>query len=115
MSKKYYEHDGNYYRHKKNRKEKVSPSLKEPVLARKLSDTFGLAEDIIAGGVMVRAEGKHKVCIENYRHIIEYTQECVRVQTKNGRIHIEGDGLIVAYYREEEMCVAGNIQAIRYI
>lgn len=93
----------------------MSPSLKEPVIARKLSDTFGLAEDIIAGGVMVRAEGKHKVCIENYRHIIEYTQECVRIQTKNGRIHIEGTELVVAYYREEEMCIAGNIQAIRYI
>ena len=110
MKARYYKKEGRYYRHKKQKKEKAKLSLCEPVVARKITETFGLSEDIIAKGAIVRAEGRHKVCIENYRHIIEYSEECIRLQTKTCRIHIEGSHLVVAYYRDDEMCIAGNIR-----
>lgn len=112
---KYYENQGNYYRTKHRKKEKIKPQTGEPVLAQSLSRKFGISEDILAGAVMVRMEGKHKVCIENYRHMIEYSKECVRIQVKYGRIHILGSELVIAYYRDEEMCIVGNIKAVEYI
>lgn len=100
---------------KKHKTVSVEPSNGEPVIGRRVSGYLGLTEDILAGAVLVMVEGKHKVCIENYRSIIEYTEDLIRIQTKNCRLHIEGSKLAIAYFRDDEMCVVGNIDGIRYV
>ena len=43
-----------------------------------------------------------------------YTECLIRIQTKTCRIHILGEKLIIAYFREDGMCVTGNINSIEY-
>ena len=100
------------YRHVK--KTSTKPEVREPIISRRLSDKFDIPEDIIAKAPVILGYGNHRLCIENYRSIIEYTDELIKVQTKQQKIYIRGNKLVIAYFREDEMCVLGNIDSIEY-
>ncbi len=100
--------------HKHNKKPAAKPSLGEPVIAERISRKLNMTEDIIAKAPVLTGYGRHRFCIENYRNIIEYTDWIIRIQTKICRIHIIGEKLVIAYFREDGMCVTGNINSIEY-
>lgn len=101
-------------KHKHSKKPDVSPSFKEPVIANALSTKLRISEDILAQAPIVMGYGTHRFCVENYRNIIEYTQDLIRIQTKTVRIHIIGKNLVIAYFRDDGMCVIGDISSVEY-
>lgn len=101
-------------KHRRVKKEVTKPEVREPVISRRLSAKFDIPEDIIAKAPVILGYGNHRLCIENYRSIIEYTEELIKVQTKQQKIYIKGSKLVIAYFREDEMCVLGNIDSIEY-
>ena len=100
------------YRHVK--KTSTKPEVREPIISTRLSDKSDIPEDIIAKATVILGYGNHRLCIETYRSIIEYTEELIKVQTKQQKIYIRGNKLVIAYFREDEMCVLGNIDSIEY-
>lgn len=70
--------------------------------------------DIMYGAVIITAMGRNQVLVENYKGIIEYTQEKIRLQTKTCQVTIQGKRLMVEYYTNEEMKITGYIQGIIY-
>lgn len=101
-------------KHRHSGKLSAAPSTGEPVIADAISKKLRIQEDIIAQAPIVMGYGTHRFCVENYRNIIEYTQELVRIQTKTVRIHIIGKNLVIAYFRDDGMCVMGDICAVEY-
>ena len=73
-----------------------------------------LPKDTMLGAVLVRAVGNHELYIENFRSILEYTDQHLKLQTKNCKLCIEGKKLHIVYYNCEEMKVTGVIKSIRY-
>ena len=85
------------HKHKHGNKMQTKPEAREPVVSKRLSEY-----------------GNNRLCIDNYRSIIEYTEESVKIQTKQKKIYVKGSRLVIAYFREDEMCVLGNISSIEY-
>lgn len=77
-------------------------------------ESLELPRDIVYGAVIITATGRNQVLVENYKGIIEYTREKIRLQTKNCQVTIEGKRLMVEYYTNEEMKITGFIQGIVY-
>ena len=77
-------------------------------------ESLELPIDIMYGAVIITAMGRNQVLVENYKGIIEYTQEKIRLQTKTCQVTIQGKRLIVDYYTNEEMKITGYIQGILY-
>lgn len=73
-----------------------------------------LPKDLLYGAVIVTVTGKSEVLIENYRGIIEYTCEKVRLQTKTCQVEVQGKRLFIEYYTNDEMKVTGFIHEIIY-
>ncbi len=95
---------------KKNKsKEKESPTYFED-----LSSRLHLSADILAGAPIITATGRNEICLENYKGIIEYNSNLIKVQTKLCKICIEGKQLNILYFTEDEMRITGFIQAIYY-
>ncbi|MDF2539429.1 MAG: hypothetical protein K0S76_2450 [Herbinix sp.] len=92
---------------------KVKPNQK-PTYLEELSNHLHLPPDILAGAPIITATGRNEICLENYKGIIEYNGNLVKVQTKACRICIEGKQLNIQYFYEDEMCITGYIQAIYY-
>lgn len=101
-------------KHRHSKKPDALPSTGEPVIASAISRKLRISEDIIAQAPIVMGYGTHRFCVENYRNIIEYTEELIRIQAKTVRIHIIGKNLVIAYFRDDGMCVMGDISSVEY-
>lgn len=86
---------------KKTRKEKIVEKLMLP-------------KDLMLGSAIITVTGRKEAYIENYRGIIEYTGNLIRLQTKTCVIEVEGTSLNIAYYTNDEMKITGYIDAISY-
>lgn len=83
-------------------------------LKNRITDAAGMPKDVILGVPLVTITGQSEAFVENYRGILEYTDQLVRVQTKVGRIHITGRKLQIEYYSNDAMKVIGHITALEY-
>ena len=79
-----------------------------------LVESLELPKDIMYGSVIVTATGKSEVLIENYKGILEYTNEKIRLQTKGCQVEVSGKCLLVEYYTNDEMKITGCIHQIIY-
>lgn len=77
-----------------------------------VSEHLGLPADIICGSSIATAYGNNHLYIENYRGIIEYDTDHIRVQGKNGRITVFGINLTIDYYTDNDMRIDGIINEI---
>ena len=67
-----------------------------------------MPKDVVLGASVVTVIGNGEISIENYRGILEYTGELIRVQTKKGQIQVHGKGLQIEYYLNDEMKITGR-------
>ena len=79
-----------------------------------LSDAAGIPKDVVLGIPILTMIGRNEVIVENYRGIIEYTDEILRLQTKTGEIKIQGREMKIEYYTNDEMRVYGKIISLEF-
>ena len=83
-------------------------------LKSRITDAAGMPKDVILGVPIISVIGQNEASIENYRGILEYTDKLIRIQTKLGKIHVNGRGLMVEYYNNDEMKITGHITIIEF-
>ena len=66
------------------------------------------------GASIVTITGRREVLIENYKGILEYTEEYIKIQTKNAKLTVYGKRLNIEYYTNEDMKVVGFIKSIEF-
>lgn len=79
-----------------------------------LVESLELPKDLVYGAVLVSIIGRQEILIENYRGILEYTQNHISLQTKTCRLVIRGKNLHISYYTNEEMKITGWIDSVLY-
>lgn len=95
-------------------KSKQRVELEKQSYLESLSENLKLPPDILCSVPVLTATGTNQICLENYKGIIEYTGEIIRIQAKNCRIHIEGKNLNIDYFTDDEMRISGKISRIEY-
>lgn len=74
-----------------------------------VTNKLGISPDIIDGGSIIKIYGREYVVIENYKSIIEYTNDMIRIQGKRDRISVKGKNLCIVFYTDTDMRIDGNI------
>lgn len=77
-------------------------------------ESLELPKDLMYGAVMITVTGQKELLVENYRGILEYSPECIRLQAKDCQVNISGKLLYIQYYTNEEMKISGIIKSIQY-
>ncbi|MCI6553422.1 MAG: YabP/YqfC family sporulation protein [Lachnospiraceae bacterium] len=77
-------------------------------------ESLKLPKDSVLGASIVTVTGNTDAFVENYRGILEYSQESVILQGKTCQISILGKRLSIDYYTNEDMKISGCIESIRY-
>lgn len=80
----------------------------------KLAEKLKIPEDISEGLPIVTIMGKCEVFVENYKGIIEYGKNCIRIQTKDCRITFQGKNLEIVYYTNVDMKILGELESVCY-
>ncbi len=79
-----------------------------------LVESLELPKDLMYGAVLVSITGRQEILIENYRGILEYSQNHISLQTKTCRLVVRGKNLNISYYTNEEMKITGMIDSLIY-
>lgn len=78
------------------------------------SEVFEVPKDVVLGEAIITLTGKREAIIENYKGILEYNNNYIRLLTKNGTIEFKGSNLNIIYLTNEEIKVIGSIAEINY-
>lgn len=95
----------------KSKKQK-QPDIKSR--KEKIVEKLMLPKDLMLGAAVVTVTGQTEAYVENYRGIIEYTTDRIKLQTKTCTIELEGSSLNIGYYTNDEMKITGYISKITY-
>ncbi len=107
--KKYF----NSFYNKIKKKEKRAEKERETYL-NILSSTLNIPSDILTGDPIITIIGRSEISIENYRRIIEYTNNNVKILTNIGSISIQGRDMKISYFGKDEMKIAGKFELIKH-
>ena len=66
------------------------------------------------GEPIVTITGRNDLLIENYKGILEYLPDKIRLSLKRGQIEIQGKTLKIEYYTNDDMRISGRIDKIEY-
>lgn len=92
-------------------KEKKEPGES---LGEKLARLFEIPADVYGNRPKVTAIGRGEVLIENFKGIMDFQNNMIRINTNNGVIKVTGDRLIIREITSEEIIIGGKISNIDY-
>jgi len=78
------------------------------------AENLKLPKDVVLGEILVSFIGRYSVTIENYRGILIYDDNTVKLQAKNCKLQINGKRLHIEYYDHSEMKITGQIQSMEF-
>lgn len=81
----------------------------------KLVTKLSLPKDVCNGVARISMTGNEEAWVENYRGILEYSENRILLQTKTCQIDFEGRHLSIDYYTGEDMKICGCIQRIQFL
>ncbi len=84
-------------------------------LKHTITDTLKIPKDVSGGAMILTVTGNREVFVENYKGIIEYTCQEIRLQAKNHQVLFQGNNLCIEYYTNEDMKISGIIKQISYL
>lgn len=91
--------------------------IKKEEISRKeqLIRSLDLPEEVMLNLPIVNIYGNTRVEIHNFKGLIEYTEERIRVNTSIGVLVIEGKKLQIKVMTTEELYITGHIVQTSYI
>lgn len=80
----------------------------------KIVDILNLPKDVMLDIPIMYIEGKDSLHIENYKGIIEYNDNTIRIKTKVGIIKLIGTALYIELIESDEIIIKGILKSIIY-
>ena len=84
-------------------------------IKRNVVNALELPKEVILNLPFISLTGKEELTIENYKGIIEYGDEIMRVGTASGVLRIEGKELLLKQLTSECIVVTGSIKGISFL
>lgn len=84
-------------------------------IKRTFAEAMELPKEAVLNLPLITILGREELFIENYKGIIEYSEETVRVSTGIGVLKIDGRGLFLKSILAESITLTGTFTAIQYL
>lgn len=84
-------------------------------IKRNVTDALELPKEVMLNLPLLSLMGREELTIENYKGIMEYNEECIRVNTAAGIIKIQGKNLCLKQLTAECVVVSGKIIGMEYL
>ncbi len=82
---------------------------------KSIAEILELPKDIVLDLPKIIMIGNLQIYIENHKGILEYTDNRIRINTKNGVLRIIGKNLMLKNIVMEEIIIVGKINQVDFI
>lgn len=90
-------------------------SERERNLKEKFTEMLALPKEIVLDLPKITMLGNGQIVIENYKGIIEYDSEKIRINTAMGLIKIFGQNLEINTVTNEEILITGKVSNVEFL
>lgn len=80
-----------------------------------MDNRFDLPRDVIEKEVLCQIIGHNELVIENYKRLLLFLPEELKIQCASYILDIKGEKLIISYYNNESIIVSGVIHEISFL
>ena len=84
-------------------------------LRKNMTEALELPKEIMLNLPLISLIGREEVTIENYRGILEYSEEVVRIGTAAGVLRLQGKDLCLKQLSAECMVVTGKVESLTFL
>ncbi len=84
-------------------------------LKRNVTDALELPKEVMLNLPLISLTGREELTIENYKGIMEYGEETIRVNTAAGTLKIQGKGLLLKQLTVECIVITGRILRVEFV
>jgi sporulation protein YqfC len=88
---------------------------KQDKVKRKITAALALPKEIVLNLPLISMYGSEELDIENYKGVVEYTDEKIRINTTAGIIKIEGRKLLLKQVTSENISITGTIVSMEFM
>ena len=106
-SKNIYHSD--YKKSDKPEKDVTNKNIKE-----KLTEALELPKEILLNMSKITMVGSQELIIENYKGVVEYGSNRIRINTGNGLVKISGNNLAIKEITSEDIKISGQIGTLEF-
>ena len=93
-----------------------SPQKQTAIRAKEaFTESLRLPRDVMLGASILTLIGDTELLVENYRGILFYSRERVRLSVKDGQLEVTGQNLNIEYYSNDNVKITGCIRQISYL
>lgn len=82
---------------------------------KNMTEALELPKEIMLNLPLISFIGREEVSIENYKGILEYGEETVRVGTAAGVLRLTGRGLCIKQLSAECLVVTGMVEKLEFL
>jgi len=82
---------------------------------KKLAGMLDLPREVTMNLPLITVTGSEQVSVENFKGVIEYTTERVRINTPCGVLKIVGRGLTLKQVTSENILITGGVSGLEYL
>ncbi len=84
-------------------------------LKEKLYTAVDIPKEAVSNLPFITMVGNEEVVIENYRAVLDYKPQYIKINTKLGVIKIEGDNIDIKFIRKNEISIVGQIRSVEHV
>ena len=84
-------------------------------IKKHVSEALDLPKEVIMNLPLISLTGREELMIENYKGVIEYTEEKIRVNTSVGVLKVEGNNLFLKHITADSIVVTGGILKMEFL
>lgn len=81
---------------------------------KQLVRALELPAEVVLGQPLLTMTGREELFVENYKGLLEYTTESLRLHTGAGCLHIKGRGLALVSVHADAVLIRGRILSITF-
>ena len=84
-------------------------------LRRNMTEALELPKEILLNLPLLTLIGREDVTIENYKGILEYSEEVVRISTAAGVVRLKGRGFCLKQMTAECIVITGSVESLEFL
>lgn len=97
------------------KKEKKNQQNADPGKKGAGGGVFKASKGFCPWGIHHNSDGENDIFVENYKGILQYSDDLILLQGKNRKIELKGKKLTISYYTNEDMKIRGMIETISFL
>ncbi|HOQ37145.1 MAG TPA: sporulation protein YqfC [Acetivibrio sp.] len=100
---------------RRSRTQKSKGEENKRKLKEKVAELLELPKEVVMDLPKITMFGDRNLLVENYKGIIEYDDNKIRINTGKGIIKVTGEKLVIKEITQEDLMIDGDIDTLEFL